>query len=167
MPPQPLRLMVRRSDGSGRDYLIEPTGNAGWSVREVPEFLAYAEQNENEGRQTVESQEELADLMAARIKKDLLQPDAEEVGPSAASQLLSGMMDHMMNEQSPRYTSEVMSSLGGNSLMSTIVRMSSNKVDHHWPAMGAWILIWMLILAIVVTPGTRMSPWPPADHPDQ
>ena len=167
MPPQPLRLMVRRNDGSGRDYLIEPTANAGWSVREVPEFLAYAEQNETEGRQTAKSQDELADMMAARIKKDLLKPDTQEVGPSAASQLLSGMMDHMMNQQNPRYTSEVMSSLGGNSMMSTIVRSSSNKIDHHWPAIGAWVLIWMLILTIVVIPHTPRSPWPPASDLNQ
>ena len=166
-PPQPLRLMIRRNDGSGRDYLIEPTANAGWSAREVPEFLAYAQGNGSEGLQTAESQGELIEMMAARIKKDLLNPDTQEIGPSAASQLLSGAMDHMMDQQSPRYTSEVMSSLGGNSMMSTIVKSSSNKVDHQWLAMGAWILIWMLILVVIVTPGTQVSPWPPADHPDQ
>jgi hypothetical protein len=159
--------MVRRSDGSGRDYLIEPTANAGWSAREVPEFLAYVQGNGSEGLQTAESQGELVEMMTARIKKDLLHPDTQEIGPSAASQLLSGTMDHMMDQQSPRYTSEVMSSLGGNSLMSTIVRMSSNKIDHHWLAMGAWILIWMLILAIVVAPGNQVSPWPPAADSNQ
>ena len=166
-PPQPLRLMIRRNNGSGRDYLFEPVLDGGWSVREVPDFLSYGEQNVTENLQTAATADELTAMTASRVEQDHMEDDTPDIGPTAAAQLLSGMVDYMMERQSPSYSDEVMSSLRGNSMMSTVVERSRNQVHHHWLALGSWVLLWILILAIVVTPGSPRSPWPQTDQLNQ
>ncbi|MCH2132751.1 MAG: hypothetical protein MK116_03275 [Phycisphaerales bacterium] len=167
-PPEPVRLMMAQADGSRREYVIEPNSNdpQRWTIQRVQPMFGPSDQALSTDPVIAERLEDFYRVISERIDRDGTTPPGDDPGPRVAA-AMAEMMIRVMLAETSAYPTYPFNDSDMSAVIHSDVNFTAKKgatiphVQGNWFMLASWFLFWLIVLLIVIAPGSPTDPWEP------
>ncbi|MCH2132752.1 MAG: hypothetical protein MK116_03280 [Phycisphaerales bacterium] len=167
-PPEPVRVMMVQADGNRRDYVIESVSSdhQRWEIRRVQPMVGPAGPAFSADPAVAERPEDFYRVIGERIDRDGDTAPGEDPGPRVAATFAQIIIESMLAEDMTFTLSWRPSESGAvaHSSINSAASRSTNRPSTQgpWIMLASWFLFWLIVLLIVIAPGSPTDPWEPA-----